>query len=81
MSCDSFIVCAQHGTMVLVMCPLRGEMRQRPRYWQRLFAVLCATLQGAHLPAVVLQVAAVWGSCDSHVTVMCVQGSIYILHE
>ncbi|XP_064383534.1 uncharacterized protein LOC135332129 isoform X2 [Halichondria panicea] len=44
-----------HGTMVLVMPPLRRELCVRPRYWQRLITVLYQVTQETDTPSTVAQ--------------------------
>lgn len=46
----------QHGTMILVMESLEGEMKVRPRYWERLLQVFTSTLEGTDTPPLMLQV-------------------------
>ena len=41
--------------MMLVMEPLGHHMTTRPRYWRRLFSVLCSVCQG-DTPSLILQV-------------------------
>lgn len=41
--------------MILVMEPIRDQMRMKPRYWKRLYSVLCEVLQG-DTPVLILQV-------------------------
>lgn len=46
----------QNMTMVMTMGPLNEDMVRRPRYWLRLFSVLCSTIQCEEIPPVILQV-------------------------
>jgi len=44
--------------MILVMEPIRDQMRTKPRYWKRLYSVLFQVLQG-DTPVLILQVSSV----------------------